>query len=110
VNLQVKYGLIRLISTTADLCEQIKNVDLECPIEKGKLSITKSVDLPKEIPPVRLVSPPFFLDALLKTRDSQGRYTVVADVYTKDHKKITCITAQVQFGGRKASLDSILDL
>lgn len=54
VVLQVKYGLIRLISTTADLCEQIQNVDMECPIEPGVLTITKSVELPKEIPPVRL--------------------------------------------------------
>jgi hypothetical protein len=54
VNLQVKYGLIRLINTQADLCEQIKNVELECPIKKGVITITKSVDLPKEIPPVRL--------------------------------------------------------
>jgi len=52
VKLVVKYGLIRLISTTADLCEQIDNVDLKCPIEKGVLSITKSVDIPKEVPPV----------------------------------------------------------
>ncbi|KAL8297037.1 hypothetical protein RB601_003457 [Gaeumannomyces tritici] len=52
VNLSVKYGLIRLINTKADLCEQIKNVNLECPIEKGILSIAKSVDLPNEIPPV----------------------------------------------------------
>lgn len=56
INLQVKYGLIRLVNTKADLCEQIKNVDLECPIEKGIISITKSVDLPKEIPPVSLYS------------------------------------------------------
>lgn len=52
VALQVKYGLIRLISTKADLCEQVKNVDMECPIEAGPLTITKSVDLPKEIPNV----------------------------------------------------------
>lgn len=52
INLQVKYGLIRLISTKADLCDSIKNVDLDCPIEKGLVAITKSVDLPKEIPPV----------------------------------------------------------
>jgi hypothetical protein len=32
-------------------------VDLECPIEKGKISITKEVELPKEIPPVRLPLP-----------------------------------------------------
>jgi hypothetical protein len=54
VNLEVKYGYIRLINTQADLCKEIKNVDLDCPIEKGKISIIKSVDLPKEIPPVRL--------------------------------------------------------
>ncbi|KAB5572533.1 ML domain-containing protein, partial [Coniochaeta sp. 2T2.1] len=78
VNLSVKYGLIRLINTQADLCEQIKNVDLECPIEKGVISIVKSVDLPKEIPP--------------------GKYTVNADVYTVDDKHITCLTAQVVFG------------
>jgi ML domain len=53
VILQVKYGLIRLVNTQADLCEQVSNVDLECPIKKGKTTITKDVDLPKEIPPVR---------------------------------------------------------
>jgi hypothetical protein len=52
VVLQVKYGLIRLVNTKADLCEQVKNVDMECPIEKGKTKITKDVDLPNEIPPV----------------------------------------------------------
>lgn len=54
VKLVVKYGFIKLIDQTLDLCEQIKNVDLECPVEKGKLSIVKEVELPKEIPPVRL--------------------------------------------------------
>lgn len=54
VKLQVKYGYIKLLDTEADLCEEIKNVDLECPIEKGKISITKDIELPKEIPPVRL--------------------------------------------------------
>jgi hypothetical protein len=52
VVLQVKYGLIRLVSTRADLCEQVSNVDMECPIKKGKVTITKDVDIPKEIPPV----------------------------------------------------------
>ena len=52
VALQVKYGLIRLVSTKADLCEQVSNVAMDCPIEKGKIVITKDVDLPKEIPPV----------------------------------------------------------
>jgi hypothetical protein len=56
--LTVKYGLIRLISTKADLCEQVKNVDLECPIEKGVLNLSKVVSLPAEIPPVSLPDAP----------------------------------------------------
>ncbi len=51
INLSVKYGLIRLINQRADLCEQMKNVDEECPLS-GEKTITKDVDLPKEIPPV----------------------------------------------------------
>lgn len=57
VALQVKYGLIRLISTKADLCEQVANVDMECPIKKGDITITKTVELPKEIPNVRRTVP-----------------------------------------------------
>jgi hypothetical protein len=55
VVLQVKYGLIRLVNTQANLCEQVSNVDLECPIKKGKTTITKDVELPKEIPPVSIL-------------------------------------------------------
>ena len=50
---QVKYGLITLIKTKADLCEQVSNVDLECPIEAGNMTITKAVELPATIPSVR---------------------------------------------------------
>lgn len=57
VQLVVKYGLIRLVNTRADLCEQVSNVDLECPIEEGRLSITKEVDIPKEVPPVSSILP-----------------------------------------------------
>ncbi|KAI9775873.1 MAG: Phosphatidylglycerol/phosphatidylinositol transfer protein [Geoglossum umbratile] len=77
VNLQVKYGLIRLVHTTADLCEQIKNVDLKCPLEKGEVVMTKAVDLPKEIPP--------------------GKYTVFADVFSVNDERITCLTAVIEF-------------
>ncbi|QDS69698.1 hypothetical protein FKW77_009751 [Venturia effusa] len=77
VHITVKYGVITLINQETDLCEQTKNVDLECPLEKGELKLTKDVDLPKEIPP--------------------GNYHVLADVYTKDGKKITCLTAAFRF-------------
>ncbi|TAQ84411.1 hypothetical protein B7494_g7273 [Chlorociboria aeruginascens] len=53
VILQVKYGLIRLVNMQTDLCDQVSNVDLECPIKKGETTISKIVDLPNEIPPVR---------------------------------------------------------
>jgi len=85
VKLQVKYGYIRLVNMQADLCEQIGNVDLECPIEKGVLTVTKSVELPNEIPP--------------------GKYTVHADVFTKDGDHITCLDAVVNFGGKKDMVD-----
>lgn len=54
VHIEVKYGYIKLVNLESDLCEQLGNVDLACPIEPGKLVITKSVDLPKQIPPVRI--------------------------------------------------------
>jgi hypothetical protein len=84
VLLTVKYGLIRLISTKASLCEQVENVDLKCPLEPGKVEVTKSVDIPAEIPP--------------------GKYTVLADVYTEDEVPITCLTATVSFSRGKSVL------
>ncbi|GFP53532.1 hypothetical protein ACSS6W_001077 [Trichoderma asperelloides] len=77
VKLVVKYGLIQLLSTTADLCEQLDNVDLSCPLEPGNMTITKSVDLPTAIPP--------------------GTYSVLADVYSNDDLPITCLKATVNF-------------
>lgn len=59
VQLVVKYGLIRIVSTKASLCDQVENVDLKCPIEKGVLSIIKSVEIPKEVPPVCFPLPLF---------------------------------------------------
>lgn len=86
MHLQVKYGLITIIKQTADLCNTVKEVDLECPIKKGDTALTKNVELPKQIPP--------------------GKYTVLADVMTKDDKKITCLTATVEFH-REGSLNVV---
>ena len=52
IHLEVKYDLIRLLNQDADLCDTIANVDLECPLKKGETEVTKSVKLPKRIPPV----------------------------------------------------------
>ena len=51
-NFEVKYGFIKLLTGTADLCEQAAEVDLTCPIEKGEVSVQKLVQLPSQIPPV----------------------------------------------------------
>ncbi|KAL4964114.1 ML domain-containing protein [Aspergillus stella-maris] len=78
VLLEVKYGLITLLRQQPDLCDQLGNVDLECPLEEGPMVLTKEVDLPAQIPP--------------------GRYTVHADVYNKDGKQITCLDGKnIQF-------------
>ncbi|KAJ5087647.1 Phosphatidylglycerol/phosphatidylinositol transfer protein [Penicillium angulare] len=73
VNLEVKYGLISLVKQTVDLCEQLGNVDLECPLEKGPMVLTKDVDLPGFIP--------------------KGTFTVFADVYTNADEQVTCLEA-----------------
>lgn len=96
VLLTVKYGLIRLISTKADLCKEIGNVDLECPLEAGEMEIQKSVDLPAEIPPVRAPVRLSSTSIQLLIR-SQGKYTVLADVFTADDVQVTCLTATVAF-------------
>jgi len=77
VHLEVKYGLIKIISQNADLCETAGNVDLECPLKKGPLKLTKVVELPSAIPP--------------------GKYSVLADVTTKDDDAVTCLQATVSF-------------
>ncbi|KAF8252267.1 hypothetical protein K440DRAFT_526641, partial [Wilcoxina mikolae CBS 423.85] len=73
VDLTVKYGLITLIRERFDMCENAGQVDLECPVSDGKRILKKSVDIPKQIPP--------------------GTYTVIANAYTVDGRRITCITA-----------------
>jgi hypothetical protein len=55
-NFEVKYGYIKLLSGTADLCEKAAEVDLECPLKKGEVKIKKIVELPSQIPPVCAVT------------------------------------------------------
>ena len=99
VNVEVKWGVITLVKQTMDLCEQIENVDLKCPLEKGKMVLTKQVDLPKQIPPVnspRSRQCTCIIQEML-TDFSQGHYSVLADVYTEDNRKVTCLKAEVDF-------------
>lgn len=77
VNVEVSYGYIKLVHETFDLCEQVENVDLKCPIEKGDLDLTKTVKLPPQVPP--------------------GKYNVFAQAYTAYDELLTCLTAQIEF-------------
>ncbi|KAG5919211.1 hypothetical protein E4U61_001052 [Claviceps capensis] len=83
-NLNVKYGLIRLLGLQGNLCSQISAIDLKCPLRAGTmLSITKTITLPKKIPP--------------------GNYTVTADVfsfrlihYVQVVERIACLTTTIK--------------
>lgn len=77
VDVDVRYGFIKLIHQTYDLCEEIEKVDLTCPIKKGLQKIEKVVEVPQEVPP--------------------GRYVVYARAYTKDDVFITCLTTTIDF-------------
>jgi len=74
---EVKLGYIILIKKTFDFCEQIKNVDMECPIEEGPITVIKDVELPSEIPP--------------------GKFLVTAKLFNQNKEQITCLKAQVAF-------------
>ena len=58
VTVEVKYGYIKLIQKTIDLCENAGQVDLECPVKSGEMILTKEIDLPKAIPPVSALTIP----------------------------------------------------
>lgn len=77
VDVEVKYGFIKLVHETFDLCEEITKVELECPVLKGEQVIRKTVEIPAEVPP--------------------GRYSVVARAYTNKDVFITCLTATIDF-------------
>ncbi|KAF3938977.1 hypothetical protein ABW19_dt0203739 [Dactylella cylindrospora] len=74
---EVKLGYIILIKKTFDFCDEITNIDLECPIEKGPLTVTRDEQLPKEIPP--------------------GKFQVTAKLYDQYEVQVTCLKAHVQF-------------
>ncbi|KAM5432415.1 Phosphatidylglycerol/phosphatidylinositol transfer protein [Microsporum ferrugineum] len=77
VQLQVTYGFLQLINENMDLCDQTGKVGLDCPLEKGKTVLSKTVDIPSQVPP--------------------GKYIVRADVQTANKEPVTCLTATVSF-------------
>ncbi|KAI5475526.1 phosphatidylglycerol/phosphatidylinositol transfer protein, Npc2p [Pseudohyphozyma bogoriensis] len=49
----VKLGLIKLLTKTFDICDELSNANatLQCPIQPDDYSITQTLALPEEIPP-----------------------------------------------------------
>ena len=52
VNVEIKYGYIRLLQKRLDICENAGQLNLTCPIKEGKFVLMKQVTLPGVIPPV----------------------------------------------------------
>ncbi|KAI8594014.1 ML domain-containing protein [Geranomyces variabilis] len=73
-DVRVKLGLIKLVDTRLDLCDETKKIDEECPIEKGPLNVNTDVKIPGEIPP--------------------GNYQVHLDLTNFDGKHIGCFEAK----------------
>ncbi|KAF8179754.1 ML domain-containing protein [Mycena galopus ATCC 62051] len=71
----IKYGLIQLISTTVDMCQQD---GITCPFETGHFEITQTTSYTeKTVPP--------------------GTYNVLIDGYTDDDESVLCVKIQANF-------------
>ncbi|CAB4253208.1 similar to Saccharomyces cerevisiae YDL046W NPC2 Functional homolog of human NPC2/He1 [Maudiozyma barnettii] len=80
VDVEVRLGYIKLLTQTFDLCEVLKENDvngLTCPVKPGVYDLKKKVEIPDEVPP--------------------GKYTILARAYTIDNDLLTCITGEVIF-------------
>ncbi len=54
-DVKIKLGLIKLLEIRLDLCNEIKNIGIECPLKKGDLNIVTQIDIPAELPPGKYV-------------------------------------------------------
>lgn len=69
---------------------------MKCPLKAGEMTLTKDVELPNQIPPVR-ASLLWQWILAADTDYEQGKYTVTANVLTTDDENITCLKAEVAF-------------
>lgn len=53
VDVVVKYGkYVTILNQSFDLCDNVNQVDQECPIDQGRYVLSKSVDIPSGVPAV----------------------------------------------------------
>ncbi|KAG0645478.1 Phosphatidylglycerol phosphatidylinositol transfer [Hyphodiscus hymeniophilus] len=79
VHVAVKWGIVTILTKDFDLCESAGAVDEECPFHEGFWNVSKTVDLPQQIPP--------------------GTYKVEMQAYTNEtmDEKIICMQGDVSF-------------
>lgn len=80
VNIQVKYGVIKIVDMTTNLCDELEKVpDVpQCPFQPGHWAFNHTEKLPADIPP--------------------GRYTLTIEAYSKKFKTgIFCISGTFRF-------------
>lgn len=108
--LEVKWGpYVKLVNEKVDICDNAESVDKKCPVKKGDVELKKEVSLPAAIPPVCESRAPRSLWRATACCEQttnhalQGAYHVIADAFTKDDKRITCLKADVTFGKPSAA-------
>ncbi|KAL7747111.1 hypothetical protein RI367_007469 [Sorochytrium milnesiophthora] len=78
IHLTVKMNkFIQLLKKDFDLCEQVKAVGAECPLEKGPISLSGTFDIPRGIPP--------------------AVYTAFAEITDQDGQHVICEVAEYRF-------------
>ncbi|KAI8637055.1 ML domain-containing protein [Parasitella parasitica] len=82
----VKIGVVQLLRKTFDICDELHkhedDVALQCPIEKGDLTVTQKITLPKEIP--------------------KGKFLVSVHADTVDEEPLACLLISVDFRVRRS--------
>ncbi|KAI9297684.1 hypothetical protein K502DRAFT_323162 [Neoconidiobolus thromboides FSU 785] len=76
LKIAVKLGLIKLIELNYDLCDTVKDYGLECPVKKGPVNVTTSVDLPNEIP-----MGTFIVDAVATSNEKKELAHIIAKLH-----------------------------
>ncbi|KAJ6447680.1 MD-2-related lipid-recognition domain-containing protein [Mycena sanguinolenta] len=81
-DVQLKFGCIKLLQKTFDICEEVRNTNasITCPVAPGPYSIVQTMQLPKEVPKVK--------------------YAVSIRGYTKVEAAMACVDLTVQWSVR----------
>ncbi|KAI8087726.1 ML domain-containing protein [Gilbertella persicaria] len=84
----VKFGVVKLLHKKFDICNELEkkkdDVELQCPIDQGDLTVTQKVTLPKEIP--------------------KGKFAVLVHATTADNHPLTCLQVLVDFRNHRRLL------